>query len=89
MFFNPFDISKDGKNDFVDGIRYHIRESEQIKDKIKKYIKDNFYQYYNLYYMLNKNQILDAVLNDLDISYKDLTIADERELLDWITCQMK
>lgn len=89
FFNNPFDIEKDGSNDFIDGIRYHIRESENNKEKIKEYINNNFYSYYNLYYTPNRNQILDAILNDLNISYNDLTIVDEHELLDYITCQMK
>ena len=40
MFNNPFDISKDGKNGFVDGVRFHIRQSEENKQKIKDYIEE-------------------------------------------------
>lgn len=88
MFFNPFDISKDGKNNFIDGIKYHIRESDLCKNKIKKYIDKNLFQYYNLYHTPTASQILDAILNDLNISYNNLTIADEHELLDYIVVSL-
>lgn len=88
MFYNPFDISKDGRNDFIDGIRYHIRESENTKEKIKKYLKKNNFEYFYLeeYKPL---EILKDVMKILEIKDSNLTVADEHELLDWITCQKK
>ena len=38
-FDNPFDISKDGQNPFIDGIRIHIRASADNKERIIEYIK--------------------------------------------------
>jgi hypothetical protein len=32
-FDNPFDISKDGQNPFIDGIRFHIRASADNKEE--------------------------------------------------------
>ena len=89
MFFNPWDISKDGGNDFIDGIKYHLRESDLCKDKIKNYLKENIYYHYNLYHMPTPLEILNEVMKKLNIKEDDLTIADEHELLDWITCQIK
>ena len=33
-FDNPFDISKDGQNPLIDGIRIHIRASADNKERI-------------------------------------------------------
>lgn len=90
MFFeNPFDISKDGKNDFMDGIRYHLRDSDMCKEKIKKYLEKNIFYHYNLFHMPSSLEILTEAMKMLNIKENDLTIADEHELLDWITCQTK
>lgn len=89
MFFNPWNIEKDGGNDFIDGIKFHLRESDLCKDKIKNYLKDNIFNYYNLYHMSTPLETLNDVMKILNIKDSDLTIADEHELLDWITCQMK
>lgn len=90
MFFeNPFDISKDGKNDFMDGIRYHLRDSDMCKEKIKKYLEKNIFYHYNLFRMPSSLEILTEAMKMLNIKENDLTIADEHELLDWITCQTK
>ena len=36
MFFNPFDIKSDeNDNIFVQGLKFQIRESQTIKEKIK------------------------------------------------------
>lgn len=87
MFYNPFDISKDGKNSLVDGIRFHIRESEQIKEQIKEYYVNNEYKYCSAEY--TAQEVLDEImLNNLNIDLNDLTIADEHELLDWINCKL-
>lgn len=88
MFFNPWDISKDGANDFIDGIKYHIRESDLCKDKIKDYIEKNRFEYSYLYNM-SALKILEHAMERLNIRDVDLTISDEHELLDWITCQIK
>lgn len=80
MFSNPFDISKDRKNNFTDGIRFHIRQSEENKQKIKDYIEKW------VTYSGNPSplEILDYAMGNLNIPDSELTIADEHELLDWI-----
>ena len=88
MFFNPWDISKDGRNDFIDGISYHLRESDLCKEKIKDYIRENSFEYFCLYNM-SVWEILEDTMKILNIKENDLTVADEHELLDWITCQIK
>lgn len=82
FFENPFDISKDGKNDFIDGIRYHLRDSDMCKEKIKKYLEKNIFYHYNLFYMPSSLEILTEAMKILNIKENDLTIADEHELLD-------
>ena len=81
MFTNPFDISKDGNNAFVDGIRYHMRESEQNKEMIKKYIEKFFIYYLDFDTSLS---ILKDVERVLHIDKDSLIITDEHEILDWI-----
>lgn len=89
MFFNPWDIEKDGGNAFVDGIKYHLRESDSCKDKIKKYLEKNLFYHYNLYHMPTSLEILEEAMKKLNIKDNDLTISDEHELLEWITCQIQ
>lgn len=89
MFFNPFEIETDKENNFINGIKYHLRESDLCKDKIKNYLQENIFYYYNLFYMHTPLEILEETMKVLDIKDNSLTIADEHELLDWITCQIK
>ena len=79
-FDNPFDISKDGQNPFIDGIRYHIRQSDQYKEEIKYWID----QYINPEKDMSNLNILNYAMSCLGIPDSELTIADEHELLDWI-----
>lgn len=78
-FYNPFDISKDGNDAIVDGIRYHIRESEQIKTEIINHL-----QYIKITGSVSALDILEYILDQLGYSLDNLTIADEHELLDEI-----
>lgn len=79
-FENPFDISKDGQNPFIDGIRYHIRQSDQYKEEIKYWID----QYINPENDKSNLNILNYAMSCLGIPDNELTVADEHELLDWI-----
>lgn len=87
-FDNPFDISKDGGNTFVDGIRFYIRESEELKRKIINYLEKNSFEYFYLYSMTPLEILID-VMKILQIKDKSLTIGDEHELLDWIFANKK
>ena len=79
-FENPFDISKDGQNPLIDGVRFHIRQSDEYKQQIKDYIIK--------YIEPDKGDkpldILEYTMNSMNISDSELTITDEHELLDWI-----
>ena len=79
-FDNPFDPSKDGQNPIVDGVRFHIRESQQNKENIWNYI---------LKYVQPEQgdrplDILEYAMKCMNISDSQLTVADEHELLDRI-----
>ena len=87
-FNNPFDISKDGQNPFLDGISFHIRESDLYKNKIKDFIEKNNFEYFYLYGM-SALSILNDAMKILNIKDDDLTIGDEHELLDWIESQLQ
>ena len=79
-FDNPMDPTKDGNNLFIDGIRFHIRNSTILKDDIQNYIKNNY-----IANPFNSNlKFLEKVMQELNIDSDELTIADEHELLDWI-----
>lgn len=79
-FDNPFDISKDGQNSFIDGIRIHIRQSDQYKQEIKYWID----QYINPENDKSNLNILNYAMSCLGIPDNELTVVDEHELLDWI-----
>lgn len=86
-FYNPFDISKDGQsNNFIEGIRIHIRNSDELKEKIKNMITKDIHLYKDFSSFNTNLQILEYYMNKLNIYDDDLTIADEHELLDWINC---
>lgn len=87
-FNNPFDVSKDGQNPFLDGINFHIRESDLCKNKIKDFIEKNNFEYFYLYGM-SALSILNDAMKILNIKDSDLTIVDEHELLDWIESQLQ
>lgn len=78
-FDNPLDISKDGVNPFIDGIRYNIRNSEMIKEMVIEKLK-----YATITGYLSPIEILQYTLNELGYELDDLTIADEHWLLDAI-----
>ena len=78
-FENPFDISKDGVNPLADGIRFHIRESDLIKQKVKE-----SYKYVQVSGDVSPMKILEYILEKLGYDLGQLTIADEHELLDEI-----
>lgn len=87
-FDNPFDISKDRQNPFIDGVRFHIRESDLCKDRIKEFIQKNDFEYFCLYKM-SALEILTDAMKILNIRDDDLIISDEHELLDWIKSQLR
>lgn len=79
MFYNPLDPSKDGQDAFIDGIRYHIRNSDEIKEKVKRELK-----YLNIDEDERPLTVLEDVLMLMGYSLDDLIIADQQELLDAI-----
>ena len=87
-FDNPLDPSKDGMNPFIDGIRYHIRDSESIKEEVQRNTElvREAIEYFTRHYVatISPLEILEYVLDELGYKLDDLIIADEHELLDWI-----
>ena len=79
-FENPLDPSKDGQNPFIDGLRFHIRNSEMLNEQIIHWIRKNEDVIYNM----TNLEILKLAMNYLHISDNELTIADEHAILDWI-----
>ena len=79
-FENPLDPSKDGQNPFIDGLRFHIRNSEMLKEQIIHWIRKNEDVIYNM----TNLEILKLAMNYLHISDNELTIADKHAILDWI-----
>ena len=86
-FENPLDPSKDGQNPLIDGIRYHIRNSESIKETIIPLIPE-YIAYAKEKEIDNAVDILDMILNHLGYNADELTIADEHELIDKIYGEM-
>ena len=87
-FENPLDPSRDGTNPFIDGIRYNIRNSEAIKEEIMgdPYHIEQFVQYIRITNTpMTALDILEKIVYHLGYSLNDLTIADEHELLDYLT----
>ena len=81
MFFNPFDISSD-KNDniFVQGLKFQIRESQTIKEKIKLFLDNNYIFSYNK----SNLEILLDILSINNYNINQLTKTDKTELLELI-----
>ena len=79
-FDNPFDVSKDGQNSFIDGIRFHIRASADNKERIIEYID----KYVLVTGNPNPLDILRYAMENLQISDAELTVGDEHDILDWI-----
>lgn len=84
-FDNPFDISKDGQNPFIDGIRIHIRASADNKERIIEYIE----KYVSITGDPSSLDILKYVMENLQISDTELTVSDEHDILDWIRLQFR
>jgi len=86
-FYNPFDVSKDFEGDmFTEGIRSHIRISDEFKNQIKNEIIKDIKSYKDFSSFNTNLEILNYYMNKLDIYDCEITIADEHELLDWINC---
>lgn len=79
-FENPLDPSKDGQNPFIDGLKFHIRNSEMLKEQIIHWIRKNEDVIYNM----TNLEILKLAMNYLHILDNELTITDEHAILDWI-----
>ena len=84
-FDNPFDISKDGQNPFIDGIRFHIRASVDNKERIIEYID----KYISVTGNPSPLDILKCAMENLQISDAELTVSDEHDILDWIRLQFR
>lgn len=80
-FNNPFDVSKDGQNSIIDGIRYNIRNSENIKEQVKECLK---YIEIDMDYINSPLEILELALDKCGYNLDELIISDEHELLDEI-----
>jgi len=89
-FENPLDPSKDGMSPFIDGIRYHMRDSESIKEQVKSNIAlvKEAIEYFKWHCYagetLSSLDVLEYVLDELGYKLDDLIIADEHELIEWI-----
>lgn len=81
MFFNPFDIKSDeNDNIFVQGLKFQIRESQTIKEKIKLFLDNNYIFNYNK----SNLEILLDILSTNNYNINQLTKADKTELLELI-----
>ena len=76
-FDNPFDVSKDGQNLFIDGIRFHIRASADNKERIIEYID----KYVSITGNSSLLDILKCAMENLRISDAELTVSDEHDIL--------
>ena len=84
-FDNPFDVSKDGQNPFIDRIRFHIRASADNKERIIEYID----KYISVTGNPSPLDILKYAMENLQISDAELTVGDEHDILDWIRLQFR
>ena len=84
-FDNPFNVSKDGQNPFIDGIRFHIRTSADSKERIIEYID----KYVSIIGNPSPLDILKCAMKNLQISDAELTVSDEHDILDWIGLQLR
>lgn len=75
-FYNPLDVSKDGKNILMDGIRFNIRESLMIKEKICDMLP-----MVSVQGNLNEEEILKEILHTLEYYSNNLTASDKKDLL--------
>lgn len=81
MFFNPFDIKSDENNNiFAQGLKFQIRESQTIKEKIKLFLDNNYIFSYNK----SNLEILLDILSINDYNINQLTKSDKKELLELI-----
>lgn len=82
MFFNPFDIKSDeNDNIFVQGLKFQIRESQTIKEKVKLFLDNNYiFNYYNK----SNLEILLDILSINNYNINQLTKDDKLELLELI-----
>lgn len=79
MFYNPLDPSKDGMNPIIDGLRYHIRNSESIKEQILEELEN-----FNIDPDDKPIDVLEYILHYFGYDLEDLIIADQQRLLDAI-----
>jgi len=81
MFYNPLDPTKDGQDVIRDGFSFFIRNSREIVNEIKDFMRKHLVEVepgdtaYSLY--------RDA-LRIMGIDNSEITIPDERELVAWI-----
>lgn len=82
MFFNPFDIKSDeNDNIFVQGLKFQIRESQTIKEKVKLFLDNNYiFNYYNK----SNLEILLDILSINNYNINQLIKDDKLELLELI-----
>lgn len=82
MFFNPFDIKSDeNDNIFVQGLKFQIRKSQTIKEKVKLFLDNNYiFNYYNK----SNLEILLDILSINNYNINQLIKDDKLELLELI-----
>lgn len=81
MFFNPFDIKSDeNDNIFVQGLKFQIRESQTIKEKVKLFLDNNYIFNYNK----SNLEILLDILSINNYNINQLIKDDKLELLELI-----
>lgn len=81
MFFNSFDIKSDeNDNIFVQGLKFQIRESQTIKEKVKLFLDNNYIFNYNK----SNLEILLDILSINNYNINQLIKDDKLELLELI-----
>lgn len=75
-FENPLDVSKDDQNFIMDGIRYRIRESLMIKEKV-----EDFFKYVEVNGSFTAEEILNKILYVLKYKENDLIASEKKDLL--------
>lgn len=80
---NFMDPTSDGINPVQDGIGYFLRNSLEVVDQVKGYIKAYKYELDLSYYVDPKNY-LNYVLDQLNYDESELNYDDKQELIHWI-----
>ena len=80
IYFSSSGFMDSIENAMIDGIRFHIRESEQIKKEVKKYLSN-----IKITGEVKPLDVLESILDNLGYNSSQLIISDEHELLEIIS----